>query len=66
MKTIFSKIAEPDSVILLVGPEGDFSPNEYEEIQSKDFLPVSLGGLTLRVETAILTMISSVRYQFSC
>ena len=66
MKAILSKIAEPDSVILLVGPEGDFSPNEYAEIQSKDFLPVSLGGLTLRVETAILTMVSSVRYQFPC
>lgn len=64
MKTILSKIAEPDSVILLVGPEGDFSPNEYEEIQSKDFLPVGLGGFTLRVETAILAMISSTRYQF--
>ena len=66
MKTILSKITKPGSVILLVGPEGDFAPKEYEQILSKDFLPVTLRGLTLRVETAILTMISSVRYQFSC
>lgn len=43
--------AEGDAT-LLIGPEGDFSTAEVERAQVAGFVPVSLGSLRLRTETA--------------
>jgi 16S rRNA (uracil1498-N3)-methyltransferase len=40
------------SRIILIGPEGDFSPKEVEMALQHKFLPVSLGENRLRTETA--------------
>lgn len=40
------------SQIILIGPEGDFSPKEIELALSDHFIPVSLGETRLRTETA--------------
>ncbi len=50
---------------LLVGPEGDFTPEETTAAIEAGFLPVSLGSIVLRVETATLFCISALRYEFS-
>lgn len=47
---------------LLVGPEGDFSPSEYESALARGFLPISLGSIILRVETATFLTVSAMRY----
>ena len=52
-------------MILLVGPEGDFSAAETAAACAAGFLPVSLGAIVLRVETATLFCLSALRYQFS-
>jgi len=49
---------------LLIGPEGDFSPEETTSAMAAGFLPVSLGSIVLRVETAAIFCISALRYQF--
>ncbi|MES2475849.1 MAG: 16S rRNA (uracil(1498)-N(3))-methyltransferase [Verrucomicrobiota bacterium] len=56
----------PDTtaVTLLIGPEGDFSAAETEAALAAGFLPVSLGDIVLRVETATLFCISALRYEF--
>lgn len=41
-------------VIILIGPEGDFSPNEVELAIKHGFIPVSLGESRLRTETAAI------------
>ena len=38
--------------IVLIGPEGDFTPKEKEKIRRAGFLGFSLGRIILRVETA--------------
>ena len=38
--------------IVLIGPEGDFTPEEINNALSKGFTPVSLGNTRLRTETA--------------
>lgn len=38
--------------LILIGPEGDFSPEEIEMAIAAGFLPVSLGDSRLRTETA--------------
>lgn len=40
------------SQLILIGPEGDFSPKEIELAMQHHFLPVTLGATRLRAETA--------------
>jgi 16S rRNA (uracil1498-N3)-methyltransferase len=39
-------------VLILIGPEGDFSEQEVEQALREGFLPVGLGRSRLRTETA--------------
>jgi len=47
-----SAISLQHSVIFLIGPEGDFTPQEIATASEKGFQQVSLGKRTLRTETA--------------
>ncbi len=38
--------------LILIGPEGDFAPNEIELALQHEFIPVTLGETRLRTETA--------------
>jgi 16S rRNA (uracil1498-N3)-methyltransferase len=49
---------------LLVGPEGDFSAEETTAALAAGFMPISLGSIVLRVETATLFCLSALRYEF--
>lgn len=50
------------SAALLVGPEGDFTPEENEAAAIHGFLPVTLGPIVLRVETATFLGLAAIRY----
>ena len=54
---------EVSGVDLLIGPEGDFSPAELERAIGAGFIPVSLGEIVLRVETAVLYCLSVLKYE---
>lgn len=41
-----------ENVLILIGPEGDFSPKEIALSLKNNFIPVSLGNTRLRTETA--------------
>jgi 16S rRNA (uracil1498-N3)-methyltransferase len=45
---------EHSDTVILIGPEGDFTPEEIEMAVNKGFIPVSLGNSRLRTETAAL------------
>ncbi len=42
------------SKVILIGPEGDFTPEEIAEAISENFIPVTLGENRLRTETAAI------------
>lgn len=44
--------SKAESVLVLIGPEGDFSPEEIEAAAGAGFTEVSLGSQRLRTETA--------------
>jgi len=46
--------------VLIVGPEGDFTPEEVELLVAAGARPVGLGPLRLRVETAAVAIMSCV------
>lgn len=49
-----SIVQKGEDSLVLIGPEGDFSPDEVEAAISHGFIPVSLGKSRLRTETAAL------------
>lgn len=50
-----------DNVLILIGPEGDFSPKEVRVAMDYGFIPVSLGHARLRTETAALVACHTVQ-----
>lgn len=50
------------SAMVLVGPEGDFSPAETGLALQSGWLPVTLGPIVMRVETATFFCLSVLRY----
>ena len=60
LKEIFSK-ASPKSVLILIGPEGDFTPEEVNLAKKNGFIAVTLGENVLRVETAAVAVASFIR-----
>lgn len=54
-KSLLKDACRPSgNILVLVGPEGDFSAEEIQEAQACGFEPVSLGKSRLRTETAAL------------
>lgn len=49
------------NVLLLIGPEGDFSEQEVEEALKYGFEPISLGESRLRAETAALVACNTIQ-----
>jgi 16S rRNA (uracil1498-N3)-methyltransferase len=47
---------KPENILLLVGPEGDFTPEEIDSARDAGFVPTSLGTHILRVETAAVAV----------
>lgn len=47
-----NEIKKEESVLILIGPEGDFSPEEVERGKTYGFREISLGPSRLRTETA--------------
>ena len=56
MERVFigERLVAGDNVLVLIGPEGDFSPEEITLARENGFVEVSLGGCRLRTETAAL------------
>jgi len=50
--------------IILIGPEGDFSPSEYAMALQYNYAPTTLGPLVLRAETAGLAALSILGNEF--
>jgi 16S rRNA (uracil1498-N3)-methyltransferase len=55
--------ARPASVLMLVGPEGDFTPAELALARTHGCRPITLGPIILRVETAAIYCLSILSYE---
>ena len=53
----------PHSAAAWIGPEGDFTLAELQAIEAAGAKPVTLGRLTLRVETAAIYCLSFLNYE---
>lgn len=54
-RILFANVYRPNAdTLIIIGPEGDFSPEEIKSALDVGFVPVSLGPSRLRTETAAL------------
>ena len=62
LKEIFNHPVKPiKKVMVLIGPEGDFTPQEVSLARAAGFLPVTLGQQVLRVDTAAIAVVSFIK-----
>ncbi|MFH1281224.1 MAG: RsmE family RNA methyltransferase, partial [Candidatus Omnitrophota bacterium] len=62
LKNIFNQTAQPfKKIMVLIGPEGDFTLAEIFLAKAAGFLPVTLGKQVLRVDTAALAVVSFIK-----
>ena len=57
-KPLLKEVLKPgEDALVLIGPEGDFSPEEVQKAEALGFQPISLGKSRLRTETAALVAV---------
>lgn len=61
MRQVIEGIGQAEQVTIMIGPEGDFSPEETELALQSGYQPATLGDLVLRSETAALFALAAVR-----
>jgi 16S rRNA (uracil1498-N3)-methyltransferase len=54
--------AQPKNILVLIGPEGDFTPEEVALALDNGFLAVSLGDTVLRVAAAAVAVASYIKF----
>lgn len=62
-RQFIAEVAKPQQrYTILIGPEGDFTPEEIEMALQNDYKPLTLGNTRLRTETAALAACFEVNY----
>lgn len=59
-----AEIHDLDTLWLFVGSEGGFSTEEVKDFKATGLSPITLGEQVLRVETACITLVSILKYEF--
>jgi len=57
-------LLQDGEIWVFVGSEGGFSPTEVQQFKEWDLETVSLGAQVLRVETACITLLAVLKYEF--
>ncbi|MCX6977848.1 MAG: RsmE family RNA methyltransferase [Verrucomicrobia bacterium] len=63
VKTVVAEGKRPKRVLILVGPEGDFTPAEVSLAKANGCLPITLGPIILRTETAAIYSLSVLGHE---
>ena len=64
IKNILKDLKKYDTLIIVVGPEGGFTPLEEDKLIKNGFISTSLGKRVLRTETASVVAISMINYEW--
>lgn len=62
-KSFKNEIVPNKNIVIMIGPEGDFSANEIQQALDQKFIAVSLGNTRLRTETAAVVACHSVVFK---
>lgn len=64
LKVLLRGINRPDSISILIGPEGSFSQEEIEKVRASGYHISTCGPRIMRVETAAITCITICQYEW--
>lgn len=64
LKEFLVKNNNVSNILIITGPEGGWDDKEFDIFRKNNIALVSLGNLILRAETAVITAISNVVYQY--
>jgi len=64
IREVLDKHQKPVSVTFLIGPEGDFTPDEVALAKQHGCIPVSLGPTVLKVDTAALAVLALANFYY--
>ncbi|OGW14331.1 MAG: hypothetical protein A3G93_12675 [Nitrospinae bacterium RIFCSPLOWO2_12_FULL_45_22] len=64
LRDVLPKDTSPETITLIIGPEGGLTRQEIGQAQDYGFLPTGLGPRILRVETVALTLLTILQYQY--
>lgn len=64
LREILAEQPVHEQVTIMIGPEGDFSPEEIQLALQANYQPATLGDLVLRSETAALFTLSALRCHY--
>lgn len=63
IKEVLEKF-DGNEIVVMIGPEGDFSKSEADAALKAGFIPVHLGTSRLRTETAAVTAVEAVYFRY--
>lgn len=58
IRDVLGSASNPETVVMVVGPEGDFTPGEFSSAMEAGMVPVTLGRAVLRAETASIVALA--------
>lgn len=64
IKKVLKEFKKYDTLIIVVGPEGGFTPKEEETLIENGYISTSLGKRVLRTETAGMAIVSMINYEW--
>lgn len=57
-------IKKGDKILVIIGPEGGFSEREFEFFRKQNLPLITLGDLILKAETAVITALGDIIYEY--
>lgn len=57
-------IKKGDKILVIIGPEGGFSEREFEFFRKQNLPLITLGDLILKAETAVITALGDIVYEY--
>ena len=62
---IWKPIKKGNKVLVIIGPEGGFSQDEFKFFEEQNLEMLTLGNLILRAETAVTVALGNIIYEYS-
>ncbi len=64
LKKLLRSMSPLPRIFVIIGPEGGFTPNEINLAREAGFQTISLGKRILRAETAAMSLVSIIQYEW--